>query len=90
MGVLKADGASMSRVRVKRQSRQTDLSKGREDEPIAMDTTWERTLRTAKKLEWIVQARLKEPALTPKEARMLREILGDARTIQSLGPGEKR
>ena len=80
----------MSCVHVKRQSRQTDLSKGREDEPISMDTTWERTLGTAKKLEWIVQARLKEPALTPKEARMLREILCDAKTIQSLRLGGKR
>jgi hypothetical protein len=55
-----------------------------------METTWERTLETAKRLEWIVQARLRKPTLTPKEARTLRDILDDARTIQSLRLGEKR
>ncbi|GEM_PF-4478825 len=80
----------MSRVHVKRQSCQSDLSKRKEGEPISMETTWERTLETAKRLEWIVQARLRKPTLTPKEARTLRDILDDARTIQSLRLGEKR
>jgi hypothetical protein len=54
-----------------------------------MEATWERTLRKAKMLEEVAQERLKEPII-PTEARMLRDILSDARIIQSLRPGRER
>ncbi|MDR3682938.1 MAG: hypothetical protein P4L11_04335 [Geothrix sp.] len=76
----------MSRAQGAGPSRETGPAKGREGESTPMESTWERTLRTATRLEGIILARLKDPALTPKEERVLRELLQEARIIQALAP----
>ena len=90
LGLLKGERASMSQIHKSSQPGQTGLSTGRARKPVSMEATWERTLRKAKMLEEVAQERLKEPTLIPTEARMLRDILSDARIIQSLRPGRER
>jgi hypothetical protein len=89
-GVLKGEEASMSQIHKRSPSEQTGLPVGRVSKPVSMEATWKRTLKTARQLEWIIQARLKEPALTPKEARTLKDLLLEAKAIQSLRLGGKR